>query len=135
MMTAGAAESADDPGRLLLGCSAFRAGNRLCRSPRRHFGTACLEEAFFGLAGRCAAGRARIGAREAGFVRADFGFADKGGAVLDDDAAGAEVADELRGGFEFDALGGVDVPWMMTDFDFTSPCTLADLPTVRVALD
>ena len=62
------------------------------------------------IAGRRAACRARrIGARETGFVRADFGFTDKSRAVFDNNAAGTEIADELCGGFEFDAFGGVDV--------------------------
>ena len=30
-------------------------------------------------------------------------------AVFDDDAAGAEITDELCGGFEFDPLGGIDI--------------------------
>ena len=110
VLPAGTAERADDPGRFLLGGAALRTGDRLFRGAGRHGGSAFLEEAFFGFAGRrgTAAG-ARLGAREAGFVRADFGFSDEGGAVFDDDAAGAEVADELGGGFEFDAFGGVDV--------------------------
>ncbi len=61
-------------------------------------------------------------------VRRDFGVADEGGAFLDDDAHGFEVAEEFRVGLEFAALldgdiavhGAVDGDGLRADLAFDS---------------